>query len=363
MGKSLKPEYIKRLNLEESIQIDELIKNRDYSNALSLAFKAIRRNKNNHKELGRFQELRLKALLGLGVYDDVIKLAFEYEYQFKERQFNFLMIELCAKIGKGNSQEVLDELPKLFSLYPNEYINLENIKIEALFEEKRYLEVIEEAEMMSQKYQGLSPKYDDIKIDALINLNMYEEAFEEISNCVEKYPTLAKKFLNKRIQVYKKSGEYNLALAEIDRLEKKYPEDQKRYDKEKKKILREQRMTEKDEEISRKKISASKLKYLLELDEETFMKALSRVGMEEAVFLLSVRYKFEGSNTLALGCIDEYEKRAKENLDIDFASSLRKEIKTKTKIFDMRNWTKKANKLGLNFEGLQENSIQEDYTI
>lgn len=324
MGKKLKPEYMKRLNMEESKQISELIKSKDYSSALSLASVAIRRNKNNDKELGIFQELRLRALLGLRAYDKVVDLAIEYAYKFKERQFEFLTLELKAKIYRGNGQDVLDELPSLFSLYPSEQVNLEFIKI-----------------------------------DALICLEKYKEAFDEISNCSQRYPAIEKSFLNKRIKVYKKAKEYELALLEVSKLEEKYPEDKEEYENERMKILRKQRKLEENKNL-KSRVFSSELKHYLELDEHTFMDILKKMGVEEAVFLLSVRYKFQGSTTLSLGCIDEYEKRAKEKANTEFTNYMRKEIKTKKKIFDMKAWTRHANKLGLNFDNLQKDYSSEE---
>lgn len=358
MGKSLSSEYKHMLNIQETAEVRSLIRAKKYDEALEILKSCIKRNKNTPETLGLYQELRMQALLGMKRYASVEKNSIEYAKLFPRKKQEFELHELKAKIGLGKYEQARRLLEKLLLQYPGKEFILEKLEIQILTETRNYFEALDIISEMVEKYPNFGYEFLKPRIDILIKMEQYDEAQKEIDKNIERYPAQESNFLLKKVEVLRLVGKYDEALELIAELEGKVPELSKFYEIERRRIFRDRKVnkelgiTGNVEKLPR--INETTLKELMDMDEESFTYLAKGLNMEEVVFLLIARYKKLGQNTLALASIEEYKKRAGEDVDEEFITRTLPLINSKKRFIDVVEWTKVANRLQLNFKRAED---------
>lgn len=291
----------KRIDIDDARKEIEsnLKKNPAYS--LELAERVIKEYPQNSNVESLFNFLRLKALIGLNRYEEVLNDSKVYISKYIDESpklacdFEFLKIDAIKGIEKDNGDKaVIEEIERVVDNFPQKH----------------------------------ATKLERRRLRVLVSLGMTKNQLnDEILRLSEKYSKSPAAFRNQADLYYtKESSDY--------KEESEQPNN-----------------SQESKDLKQKnKIDVQKFNSILELNDEEFSEYIKQLGQREKEFLLVARYKKQRRNDMADGVVKEYAKRYKEETGSTFLKTLKTLSGMKKGAMDVVKWSKAASDLDLDLE-------------
>ena len=312
---------------EMNEKVLELFEN-DPEKAIEFCEKYLKEYPNKYNVQSTFTLLRLKALIKLERFDEVIKdgnelisklidffpkLACDIEIQ--------VIKAMCAKAEDNLKHEVaLEEINRALKKFPRK---------QCIRLERRKLKVLILLGMNKNQYRNkavkLGRKYH-VSHTAFID-NEYFSPYDPNNNKIDYVFGLTMK------------------EKETEQLEEDEFEEQKSSNQNREFNHGKKQKTKK--QVSN--IDGYKLGEILELEDDSFDEYIKDLGQKEKIYLLIARYKIQKRDKMVDGAIKEYSKRYGESEDPQFLKALKQISLKKKGAFDILECAKTANNFGLSF--------------
>ena len=328
-------------------KIHNLLYDKSYERAFKLIDEGIEKYEEYPYILVNFEIKKIIALLRVKNFkglDENIRLL--QEKYSDNREISAMLESLMQEfyLGTKRFDVVIKSVEDLMQRYPENSGLFEVQRLDAYMQSGREELVLSNSAELARKYPERETTFMILKLKTLMKLGRYEEIYnlnpEDINLRARRNDVI--RFGRLKVEALIRDGKYEEAINEMNSLRLVYRVKQS-YFKEQIDLMEKDKVIE-DEQSLKNIITLSQI---IEMDESDFLDYAKGLSIKQFTFLQVARYKHERRHKIALGTIEEYKRRSKEDGDLYFVKKLKELAVIKKKSFDFMKWYDLSNRLSI----------------